>query len=1088
MSSPKIPYPPSPTDVPEDLTDFPESYIKQQNQLLAGLFVFLIFYIALVLFFAMVDVWCFLTMAKWPIAKIVGMVLSTTFFLYLVKGFFKRHPMDKEMHIEITEEDQPILFGFIHQICDELDAPLPNKVFVSPDVNAAVMPRASLVNLFVEPKKDLLIGLGLVNCMNLSEFKSVLAHEFGHFSQSAMATSYTYVVHRIIVDLVAGEDWFDRVLNWCKRQENVLKIFGLVVGGTLAIGRKILYSLYTMITLKRLAVMRESEFHADLLAVKAAGSDAVALSLLRIRFGNMCLGQAVEDLATARDHKLYSKDIFLHQDRAARVVRLKRKDPQLGIPPVHDHPMAGKKIQLFDPEVEEMEDDVPEMRRTHPPAHELEENAKSTFIPAVVDHRSPWILFTDAADLKERMTYKFYRTVFRVAKGTELTDAQKVQEYIDNEHADTTYDPKYHGVYDDRRLDPGDLSELNTIIHDSPWTEERMRKVYDKLYEGCKQYAEEFADLHKELESRQSNVVGKPSPKMRKLIEEVEKKLETNWEWFKSFDRRVYLLHVQMARQVSEDLRDELVERYRFQMEVQRLYQEARQNFNKADAYLSAFSSMGDQISDDFVAEVIAVLRAAWKALKKIMQDAREINLPAMKNFVEGERLADFILEGKMVPEPPLSGLKGVWVGKLMTQLQGVKNKCFRLHFKSVGGILALQERIAAQWLAARAPVEAEVVAVEVVEEPVEVVVEEVAEIVPAEVVEVVAEEVAAEVIEEPLPLEAEVIAEELPPTPPPPAARPTPKPARVEPPKSEPLPLDAEVIEIVDVVEEASTSAPPAKPPSASRPAVPATPPPAAATPPAPAVVAEFEVEENPFAFDAASPPPAPANPEPMTTLSARSTSTPPAKPPARAEESPAESFVLDTSTPAEETFSLDADEQAGPPAGANHEPAEVTFSLDADEQPAQPVAAKTAPVSKPVEEVVSFEATVMGEVVEIEPAPEPAKPRKPSSKAEPIAAQAVVSDATVMGEVVEIEPAPEPVKPANPFGGRKPPQPAAKPGGSTVVGVPQSRLPAEPSTRPLSGETNGAPSSMVRAASGKRPAVKITLVKPGMKSPFTK
>ena len=31
-----------------------------------------------------------------------------------------------------------------------------------------------------------------------------------------------------------------------------------------------------------------------------------------------------------------------------------------------------------------------------------------------------------------------------------------------------------------------------------------------------------------------------------------------------------------------------------------------------------------------------------------------------MKNFEEGERLADFILEGKMVPEPPLSDVKGV--------------------------------------------------------------------------------------------------------------------------------------------------------------------------------------------------------------------------------------------------------------------------------------------------------------------------------------------------------------------------------------------------------------------------------------------
>jgi hypothetical protein len=213
---------------------------------------------------------------------------------------------------------------------------------------------------------------------------------------------------------------------------------------------------------------------------------------------------------------------------------------------------------------------------------------------------------------------------------------------------------------------------------------------------------------------------------MKKKLEQIKEKQDENWEWFKSFDRRVYLLHVQMAAQLDKELKEELVERYRFQLEVQRLYQESRAAFNKADAYLSAYAaaSRGEwQAPPDFPGEVIQVLREQWKALKNIIKDAREINLPAMKNFEEGENLADFILEGKMVPEPPLSYVKGVWIDKLMNQLQGVRQKCFRLHFKSVGGVLALQEKIAAQWKAMREPVAAEVV--EAVE----------AEVIPAEVI-----------------------------------------------------------------------------------------------------------------------------------------------------------------------------------------------------------------------------------------------------------------------------------------------------------------------------------------------------------------
>src|SRR5207249_4412935 len=132
------------------------------------------------------------------------------------------------------------------------------------------------------------------------------------------------------------------------------------------------------------------------------------LSLMRLRFGNLCLMQAVNDLNEAADHKLYTRDLFLHQERSEAIVRRQRKEPKLGVRPQSDDPMAGEKVRIFDPDQEELEhEEIPEMRRTHPPAHETEENAKATFIPAVVDPRSPWSLFTDAEDLKERMTYKF---------------------------------------------------------------------------------------------------------------------------------------------------------------------------------------------------------------------------------------------------------------------------------------------------------------------------------------------------------------------------------------------------------------------------------------------------------------------------------------------------------------------------------------------------------------------------------------------------------------------------------------------------------------------------------------------------------
>ena len=1089
----KIPYPPSPTDVPEGFTDYADSFTRNQSRLLAGLFAFLIFYIAMIIFFAMVGTWCALTLAKWPIAKAFGLVVCSTFFLYLIKGFFKRHPMNKDMHIEITDKDHPLLFGFIEQLCEELDAPLPNKVFVSPDVNAACISRTSLMNIVVPPKRDLLIGLGLVNCMNLSEFKAVLAHEFGHFCHLGPTNSYAYVVKRIIFDLVDGEDWFDRIINWCTRQNNAIGLFGKTVHACLWVGRKILWWVLKVIALQDRALSREQEFHADKVAVSAAGSDASTHGLLRARFGMYCFIQAINDLvAPARDHKIYTTDLYLHQDRAAAILRRKKNEPELGLPPTLPTPTSGKSVKVFDAEQDELEDNdsTPPMWRTHPSDADREANAKEKFIPAKMDHRSPWILFSDAAELKERMTYKFYRREFKIPKDADLTEAQKVQQYIDNEYAETTYDPKYHGAYDDRPIEPGDLSELHTIARDSPWSVERMLKVYDKLYEGCREHAETRSDLYQELQSLRNNVVGKPSAKMKRMMEDVEKKIDTNWEWFKSFDRRVYLLHFQMAQEVDESLKEELIERYRFQLVVQRLYQEARKNYNDSDACLNRYfaASRGEiRVPADYGAQVIAVLRAAWKALKKILQDAREINLPAMKNFEEGERLADFILEGKMVPEPPLRELKGVWVQKLMNQLQGVKNRCFRLHFKSVGGVLATQEKIAAAWLAKQRPVEAAVVQAE------EVVI---AEVLPDEAI-------AAEVIEDGVPaqvLPRDDVVDSLP------LCAIPPEVAHSD--TMPPEPSDKAMAAFV------------ASPPASTRTAEPK---PQQTTPPVPTLEDESTMPEAVVSKDESTAlPPIEKTPEtatlpesvaaPIITLErsvtipteselvSREAATMSKPAPAR------QPKPVKPAQPAEEILALDEEAPI---------PVEEALPLDAEPLPLDaeplPLDAEPLPLDAEPELLVAELLPLEDEPLPLD-APEPMPPQEvhpldsvapPTEEIFELGADAVLQPESDPAPIPAAAPT-KPIPPRAAFGTPAQPasqtaSPAATKPTSGTIAQPQAKAAASgtmpaPPIRPEPSPAIELPSSIEPANStpprpnSKRPPVKITFVKPGEKSPFAK
>ena len=49
-------------------------------------------------------------------------------------------------------------------------------------------------------------------------------------------------------------------------------------------------------------------------------------------------------------------------------------------------------------------------------------------------------------------------------------------------------------------------------------------------------------------------------------------------------------------------------------------------------------------------------------------------------------------------------GISGEWLGKLLTRLSGVSSRVKRVHFKSLGGLLACQEKLAAEWAATERP------------------------------------------------------------------------------------------------------------------------------------------------------------------------------------------------------------------------------------------------------------------------------------------------------------------------------------------------------------------------------------------------
>ncbi len=108
---------------------------------------------------------------------------------YLAVAFVRRGPHDA-VQVEITAAEHPRLFAFLHRLADEARAPRPHRVFLSPRVNAAVFYDLSIANLILPSKKNLEIGLGLINVLTLGELKAVLAHELDPAPHDGQLESY----------------------------------------------------------------------------------------------------------------------------------------------------------------------------------------------------------------------------------------------------------------------------------------------------------------------------------------------------------------------------------------------------------------------------------------------------------------------------------------------------------------------------------------------------------------------------------------------------------------------------------------------------------------------------------------------------------------------------------------------------------------------------------------------------------------------------------------------------------------------------------------------------------------------------------
>src|SRR6202012_5732895 len=110
---------------------------------------------------------------------------------------------------------------------------------------------SSFWSMFLPVRKNLEIGLGLVNSINISEFKAVMAHEFGNFSQKSMKLgSFVYNVNRVIYNMLYDNQGWSKSINSFASASRYFYFFATISVGIVQGVQVVLKKMYQVVNKK----------------------------------------------------------------------------------------------------------------------------------------------------------------------------------------------------------------------------------------------------------------------------------------------------------------------------------------------------------------------------------------------------------------------------------------------------------------------------------------------------------------------------------------------------------------------------------------------------------------------------------------------------------------------------------------------------------------------------------------------------------------------------------------------------------------------------------------------------------------------
>lgn len=550
--------------------------------------------------------------------------LGIMIFIFLIKFLFKEHEIDKSHLTEIYREEYPELFNFVEEIALEAKTKFPKKIYFSKDVNAAVFYNSSFWSMFFPIRKNLQIGLGLINTVTEQELKAIIAHEFGHFSQRSMSVgSYVYNVNEVIFNMLYDNDSFDQNIQAWANISGYFSIFVIIAVKIIHGIQWILKKMYGLVNIRYMALSREMEFHADEVAANIAGSKPLIDSLLRLELSQLAYNSTINFYEHKSENNIISKNIYKDQLYTLEFLAKENNIPlkeSLPLVTISDINKNRSRIKIEDqwashPSTVER---VNALRELNIVKNENKENLAVTLLP-------------DKEKLGEELTKLiFYYSSFR--KETVVMDNDEFCKDFEKNIITNKFPNEYNTYYDNKNPISFDLEkiidfELSDTI-DTLFEKEKVDIVYNLIaLEADKNLLESISKKEIAIKSFQYEGNTYTPKQVENLIININKEIEEYQNLIKENDINIYKFFYNQSQKKGNE--NELKNKYHSLFEQDTIYNKRIQIYNRFIEFANQLNIAVDQQQVENIFTEISHLEKDFKTEIKGL-----INNPILKEEI----------------------------------------------------------------------------------------------------------------------------------------------------------------------------------------------------------------------------------------------------------------------------------------------------------------------------------------------------------------------------------------------------------------------------------------------------------------------